>query len=69
MLHAGKIRWTGPVGDMDASGDLCRSAHPQPRHGSDCGRTLKPVFHPTLIVLARIFAFHAAENESAIPIC
>jgi phospholipid/cholesterol/gamma-HCH transport system ATP-binding protein len=21
MLHAGKIRWTGPVGDMDASGD------------------------------------------------
>jgi phospholipid/cholesterol/gamma-HCH transport system ATP-binding protein len=21
MLHAGKTRWTGPVGDMDASGD------------------------------------------------
>jgi len=21
MLHAGKIRWTGPVGDMDTSGD------------------------------------------------
>ncbi|MEM6385649.1 MAG: ABC transporter ATP-binding protein [Pseudomonadota bacterium] len=21
MLHGGKIRWTGPVGDMDASGD------------------------------------------------
>lgn len=21
MLHAGKIRWTGPAGDMDASGD------------------------------------------------
>jgi phospholipid/cholesterol/gamma-HCH transport system ATP-binding protein len=21
MLHAGKIRWTGPVGDLDASGD------------------------------------------------
>ena len=21
MLHAGKIRWTGPVGEMDASGD------------------------------------------------
>lgn len=21
MLHAGKIRWTGPVGDIDASGD------------------------------------------------
>ncbi len=21
MLHAGKVRWTGPVGDMDAAGD------------------------------------------------
>ena len=21
MLHAGKIRWTGPVADMDAAGD------------------------------------------------
>jgi phospholipid/cholesterol/gamma-HCH transport system ATP-binding protein len=21
MLHAGRIQWTGPVGDMDQSGD------------------------------------------------
>ena len=38
MLHDGVIQWTGPVGQMDASGDpVSRAVHPRPRRGPDRG--------------------------------